>query len=1197
MKRKMVTIDGNTAAAHVAHATNEVIAIYPITPSSPMGEIADAKTANGETNIWGTVPSVTEMQSEGGAAGAVHGALTTGALTTTFTASQGLLLMIPDMYKIAGELLPTVFHITARSLAAHALSIFGDQADVMACRQTGWAMLCSNSVQEVMDFALIAQRATLVSRIPFLHFFDGFRTSHEIQKVEELTFDDMRAMIDDELVSAVRARALTPDSPMIAGTAQNPDVYFQGREVANKFYLATPGIVQETMNKFAKLVGRQYHLFDYIGAADAEKVIVIMGSGAETVHETVEYIASKGQKVGVVKVRLFRPFSSKDFVSAIPKTVKKIAVLDRTKEPGSLGEPLYMDIRTAIGETMAKKQTAFREYPMIVGGRYGLGSKEFTPAMVKAVFDNLDAKEPKNGFTVGIIDDVAKTSLDVDESFVLPSEGVYTAMFYGLGSDGTVGANHNSIQIIGQQTDNNAQGYFVYDSKKAGAITISHLRFGEKPIRRPYLIARADFVACHNPSFLEKYEMLASAKEGATFLLTSMYGPDKVWDTLPQEVQRQIVDKKLKFYVIDAISLAQEIGLGARINTIMQVAFFKISNIIPLDTAVKAIKAAIQKSYGKKGEKIVAMNNAAVDAALERVCEVKVPGKVTSRIKMPEVVPNDAPAFVKDVTAEIMALRGDKLPTSKMPIDGKWPTGTTKYEKRNIAVNIPVWEPQVCIQCGTCSFVCPHGTIRLKAYEKKHLDKAPPTFKNIDAKGKDLAGMKITIQVAPEDCTGCGVCVQQCPAQEKNADKQPTGRKAINMSLQEPLRIQERENYEYFLSIPNTDPKLFKLNSVKGSQLVPPLFEYSSACAGCGETAYIKLLTQLFGDRAMIGNATGCSSIYGGNLPTTPYTTRKDGRGPVWSNSLFEDNTEFAMGMRLTVDKFKQQAMELLDIAAKKGCVEAALASEISTAVVTNDPLQEAIEQQRGRVAKLKEQCKKSSCAECKRLITLADYLVRKSVWAMGGDGWAYDIGYGGLDHVLASGADINVLVLDTEVYSNTGGQMSKSTPRAAVAKFAAGGKPLPKKDMGLLAMTYGYIYVAKVALGANTNQTVKAFIEAESYPGPSLIIAYAQCINHGIDMMTGYEEQKKAVACGHWPLYRFDPRLKEEGKNPLQLDSKAPTLDFKEYAYGQGRYRQLVQSKPQAAAELLKLASSDATQRYALMEQLAKLKCDTGKP
>ncbi len=1190
--RKMVTIDGNAAAAHVAHATNEVIAIYPITPSSPMGEIADDKTARGQKNIWGTIPSVTEMQSEGGAAGAVHGALTAGALTTTFTASQGLLLMIPDMYKIAAELLPAVFHISARSLAAHALSIFGDHADVMACRQTGWAMLSSNSIQEVMDFALIAQQATLASRIPFLHFFDGFRTSHEIQKVEELTLDDMRAMIDDELVSAAKARALNPDRPMIAGTSQNPDVYFQGREVANKFYQAVPGIVQETMDKFAKIVGRNYHLFDYIGAADAEKIIVIMGSGAETAHETTEFLASKGQKVGVVKVRLFRPFSTEAFINALPKTAKKIAVLDRTKEPGSLGEPLYMDIRTAIGEAMAKRQTSFKEYPVVVGGRYGLGSKEFTPAMVKAVFDNLDAKEPKNGFTVGIIDDVANTSLDVDESFVLPAEGIYTAMFYGLGSDGTVGANHNSIRIIGEQTDNNAQGYFVYDSKKAGAITISHLRFGKKTIRRPYLINRADFVACHNPSFLEKYDMLSAAKEGATFLLTSMYPADKVWDTLPQEVQKQIIDKKLKLYVVDAISIAQEIGLGARINTIMQVAFFKISNIIPIDTAVKAIKDAIQKSYGKKGERIVKMNNDAVDTALERVYEVKVPDKATSKIGMREVVPGDAPDFVKSVTAEIMALRGDKLPTSKFPIDGKWPTGTTRYEKRNIAVNIPVWEPQVCIQCGTCSFVCPHGTIRLKAYDAKFLEKAPAAFKSTDAKGKDLAGMKFTVQVAPEDCTGCGVCVQMCPAQEKDANKQPTGRKAINMSLQEPLRAQERENYAHFLSIPNTDPKLFKRESVKGSQLIMPLFEYSGACAGCGETPYVKLLTQLFGDRAMIGNATGCSSIYGGNLPTTPYTKREDGRGPVWSNSLFEDNSEFALGMRLTVDKSKQQAVELLDIVAQKGCVDAGLAGEINAAAAANDPSQDAIEQQRTRIAKLKEQCKKSDCPECRRLLTFADYLARKSVWALGGDGWAYDIGYGGLDHVLANGADINVLVLDTEVYSNTGGQMSKSTPRAAVAKFAAGGKPAPKKDLGLLAMTYGNIYVAKVAMGANTNQTVRAFVEAESYPGPSLIIAYTQCINHGIDMTTGYDEQKKAVACGHWPLYRFDPRLKEQGKNPLQLDSKPPTMKFEEYAYGETRYRSLQKSKPEAAQQLMKLANADAADRYALMEQLAKLQC-----
>ncbi|MEE9369971.1 MAG: pyruvate:ferredoxin (flavodoxin) oxidoreductase [Sedimentisphaerales bacterium] len=1196
MKRKMVTIDGNAAVAHVAHATNEVIAIYPITPSSAMGEIADAKTAKAEPNIWGTVPSVTEMQSEGGAAGAVHGALATGALTTTFTASQGLLLMIPNMYKIAGELLPTVFHISARSLAVQALSIFGDHSDVMACRQTGFAFICSCNVQEVMDFALIAQQATLASQVPFLHFFDGFRTSHEVQKVEQLTFDDMRAMIDDELVAQNRARALSPDRPQISGTAQNPDVYFQGRETVNKFYLATPQIVQETMDKFAKVVGRSYHLFDYVGPADAEKVIVIMGSGADTTHETVEFLASKGQKVGVVKVRLFKPFSTKDFVGCLPKTVKKIAVLDRTKEPGSLGEPLYLDIRTAIGEAMAAGIAPFDKYPLIVGGRYGLGSKEFTPAMVKAVFDNLDAARPKNGFTVGIIDDVTNTSLVVDESFEIASEGLFSGMFWGLGADGTVGANRNSIKIIGELTDNYAQGYFVYDSRKAGTVTISHLRFGKQPIRRPYLVAKADFVACHNPSFLEKFDMLSTAREGATFLLTSMHGKDEVWDTLPQEVQKQIIDKKLKFYVIDAISLAQEIGLGPRINVIMQTAFFKIANIIPLDTAVKAIKDAIRKTYGKKGEKVVEMNNAAVDSALERIYEVEVPDKVTSTIKMRPPVPEDAPDFVKDVTAEMIALRGNKLPVSKMPSDGKFPTGTTQYEKRNIAVNIPQWESDICIQCGLCSLICPHATIRIKAYDEKRLKDAPKTFKSANAKGKDFAGMRFTVQVAPEDCTGCGACVLSCPAQEKDENKQPTGRKAINMVLQEPIRSTERDNYKYFLSIPNTDLSLFKANTVKGSQLIQPLFEYSGACAGCGETAYVKLLSQLFGDRAMIGNATGCSSIYGGNLPTTPYRKRSDGRGPIWSNSLFEDNAEFAMGMRLTVDKFKERALGLLSKVTDVGCIDAKLAEEIREATLTNDPAQAAIEEQRARVDKLKQQCNKSNCADCKQLLDVADYLVRKSVWGVGGDGWAYDIGYGGLDHVLASGADVNLLVLDTEVYSNTGGQMSKSTPRGAVAKFAAGGKPSPKKDLGLLAMTYGNIYVAKVAMGANANQTVKAFVEAEGYQGPSLIIAYAQCIAHGINMTAGYQEQKKAVACGHWPLYRFDPQLKDQGKNPLQLDSKAPTLDFEEYAYGQNRYRTLRQSKPEKAEELLKLATSDAAQRFALMEQLAKLSCEPEK-
>ncbi len=1192
-KRKMVTIDGNTAVAYVAHATNEVIAIYPITPSSPMGEMADAKTAKGQPNIWGTIPSVTEMQSEAGAAGAVHGALASGALTTTFTASQGLLLMIPNMYKIAGELLPTVFHISARSLACQALSIFGDHSDVMTCRETGFGMLCSCNVQEVMDMALIAQQSTLASRVPFLHFFDGFRTSHELQKVEELAYDDMRAVIDDDLIAQHKARALCPDRPMISGTAQNPDVYFQGRETVNKYYLATPKIVQDTMDKFAKIVGRKYHLFDYVGAEDAEKVIIIMGSGADTAHETAEFLSSQGEKVGILKVRLYRPFSIDHFISALPKTVTKIAVFDRTKEPGAIGEPLYLDVRTAIGEAMYANKTSFKKYPIVVGGRYGLGSKDFTPAMVKAVFDNLDAEEPKNGFTVGIIDDVTNTSLDVDESFEIAGKKLLSGMFFGLGADGTVGANKNSIKIIGEQTDNYAQAYFVYDSRKAGAMTTSHLRFGEQPIQRPYLVSKADFIACHNPSFLEKYDMLSAARHGGTFLLTSSHDKDEVWDTLPQEVQQQIIDKKLQFYVIDAIALASELGLGARINVIMQTAFFKISNIIPIKTAVGAIKDAIQKTYGKKGQKVVEMNYSAVDGALDKIYEVTVPDKVTSKIRMRPPVPDSAPDFVKEVTAELIAFRGDKLPVSKMPVDGKFPTGTTKFEKRNVAVNIPQWEPGLCIQCGTCSFVCPHAAIRIKAYDPKQLQGAPPTFKSADARGKDFKGMKFTVQTAPEDCTGCGACVLACPAQEKDENKQPTGRKAINMVLQEPVRDVERENYSYFLSIPNTDRELFKAASVKGSQLIEPLFEYSGACAGCGETAYVKLMSQLFGDRAYIGNATGCSSIYGGNLPTTPYTKRFDGRGPTWSNSLFEDCAEFAMGMRLTVDKFKESALMLLDKATEEGCIDSKLQQEIRTAALEDSPEQEAIEQQRARVEELKSQCKISDCSYCRQLLDIADYLVRKSVWALGGDGWAYDIGYGGVDHVLASGVNVNVLVLDTEVYSNTGGQMSKSTPRAAVAKFAAAGKPMPKKDLGLLAMTYGNIYVAKVAIGANTNQTVKAFVEAEAYPGPSLIIAYAHCIAHGINMTAGYLEQKKAVACGHWPLYRFDPRLKDQGKNPLQLDSKAPTGDFEEYAYGENRYRTLKQSKPEVAAELIKLAGRDAAQRYALMEQLAKLTCD----
>jgi len=1192
MKSSKVMIDGNMAAAHIGHATNEVIAIYPITPSSPMGEISDAKSADGETNIWGTIPSVTEMQSEGGASGAVHGALAAGALTTTFTASQGLLLMIPNMYKIAGELTPTVFHVSARSLACQALSIFGDHSDVSACRQIGFAMLCSGSVQEVMDFSLIAQQATLKSRVPFLHFFDGFRTSHEIQKIDEINFDQMRAMIDDELVQAHRQRALSPDNPMISGTSQNPDVYFQGRETVNKYYLATPQIVEETMRKLEKITGRKYNLFDYVGAQDAEKIIIIMGSGAETVHETVEYLVSKGQKVGVLKVRLFRPFSNRHFMAAIPKTVKKIAVLDRTKEPGSLGEPLYLDVRTGIGEAMSDKYAPFKDYPLVVGGRYGLGSKEFNPAMVKAVFDNLDAEEPKNHFTVGITDDVTNSSLEVDGSFIVPQEGLYAAMFFGLGSDGTVGANKNSIKIIGDLTDNYAQGYFVYDSKKAGAKTVSHLRFGKNIIRRPYLIRQADFVACHNPSFVEKYDMLANIKQGGTFLLTSMHSKDEVWDTLPKEVQKQIIDKKLKFYCIDAISIAEKLGLGARINVIMQTAFFKISNIIPIDKSVAAIKEAIKKTYGKKGQKVVDMNNAAVDAALSEVYEVKIPQTVTSKFSMPPAVPVDAPKFVKEVIGEIIADRGDNIPVSKMPADGKFPSATTQYEKRNIAVEIPVWEPGICIQCGQCSFVCPHATIRVKAYDKKYLDKAPKTFKSADAKGKEFEGMKWTVQVAPEDCTGCGNCVMICPAQEKDANKKPTGKKAINMAMQEPLRKEERENYDYFLSIPNTDPALYKLNTVKGSQLAQPLFEYSGACAGCGETPYVKLLTQLFGDRALIGNATGCSSIYGGNLPTTPYSIRPDGRGPAWSNSLFEDSAEFAMGMRLAVDKFKEFAIEQLDKVVQKGCVEKAFADELRQAAVANDPSQVEIEKQRVRVKKLKEICSKNKCAECSQLLSVADYLVRKSVWAVGGDGWAYDIGYGGLDHVLASGKDVNVLVLDTEVYSNTGGQMSKSTPRAAVAQFAAGGKPQAKKDLTMLAMTYGSIYVAKIALGASPVQAVRAFVEAESYKGPSLIVAYSHCIAHGFNLLNGYEHQKQAVASGYWPLYRYNPDLKAQGQNPLQLDSKPPTVNFADFAYSENRYRTLKDSKPETAAELMKLATQDVIERFNLIQQLANLKC-----
>ncbi|MGE0156237.1 MAG: pyruvate:ferredoxin (flavodoxin) oxidoreductase [Geobacter sp.] len=1184
MSKKMVTIDGNTAAAHVAHATNEVIAIYPITPSSVMGEISDAKSAVGEKNIWGNVPSVVEMQSEGGAAGAVHGALQAGALTTTFTASQGLLLMIPNMFKIAGELTSTVFHVSARAIAAQALSIFGDHSDVMSCRSTGWAFLCSNNVQEVMDFALIAQSATLRSRVPFLHYFDGFRTSHEIQKVVELSFDEMRAMLDDKLIAEHKARGLNPDKPVMRGTAQNPDVYFQGRETVNPYYPACEKIVQEEMDKFGKLTGRKYKLVDYVGAKDAERVIVVMGSGADVVQDTVENLVKKGEKVGVVKIRLYRPFPKDAFLKALPKTVKKIAVLDRTKEPGSLGEPIYLDVRTAIGEGMAEGKFKFNGYPVIVGGRYGLGSKEFSPAMAKAVLDNLKAAKPKNKFVVGIEEDVTNSSLKVDYNYKNPMEGVYQAMFYGLGSDGTVGANKNSIKIIGEETNNNAQAYFVYDSKKAGSMTTSHLRFGKKYIRAPYLVQEADFVACHNFSFLEKYDMLAKAKTGATFLLNAPFGPNDVWDTIPKEVQQQIIDKKMKFYVIDGVHLGNEIGLGPRINVIMQTAFFKISNIIPIKDAVASIKDAIKKSYGKAGEKVLAMNYKAVDAGLNNFYEVKVPTKASSKIKMAAAVSAKAPKFVKDVTGVIVAGLGDQLPVSKMPADGTFPTATSQYEKRNIATEIPVWDEKLCIQCGICSFVCPHAAVRMKAYEAKELKGAPKAFKSAECRIKGQEGKKLTVQVAPEDCTGCGACAYNCPAK----DKTNASHKALDMTFQPPLRVQEADNFEFFLKLPDVDASQVKLDTLNNNQLIRPLFEFSGACAGCGETPYLKLLTQLFGDRMMIANATGCSSIYGGNLPTTPYAQRADGRGPAWSNSLFEDNAEFGYGMRLTVDQFTKSALEYVaELAADKAfAASAKLFKEIASA---DQSSQAGIEAQRGRVEKLKAALKGSKNKVAKLLLPIADYLVKKSVWCIGGDGWAYDIGFGGLDHVIASGKNINLLVLDTEVYSNTGGQASKATPIGAVAQFAAAGKPVGKKDLGMIAMSYGTVYVATVAL-SNPSQCVKAMLEAEAFDGPSIVIAYSHCIAHGINMTEGVDAQKKAVQSGYWPLYRYNPALAAECKNPLQLDSKAATISFEEYTNNENRYRMLKKANPKGAEAMMKQAGEWAKAHFAYYQKLASL-------
>ncbi|HLF03573.1 MAG TPA: pyruvate:ferredoxin (flavodoxin) oxidoreductase [Anaerolineales bacterium] len=1185
--RELTTIDGNEAAARVAYKLSDVIAIYPITPSSPMGEWADQWAAEGKPNLWGTVPLVQEMQSEGGAAGAIHGALQTGALATTFTASQGLLLMIPNMYKIAGELTAAVFHVSARSLAAQALSIFGDHSDVMATRATGWAMLCSNSVQEVTDTALIAHAATLEARVPFMHFFDGFRTSHEVAKIEELTDADIRAMIDDDHVRAHRERGLSPDRPVMRGTAQNPDVYFQARETVNPYYRVCPAIVQDAMDRFAELTGRQYHLFEYAGAPDAERVIVLMGSGAETAQETIDFLLAQGEKVGVLKVRLYRPFAVDHFIRAVPATAKAIAVLDRTKEPGSAGEPLYQDVVTAFAEAVAND--SFGGMPRIIGGRYGLSSKEFTPAMVKAVFDELKHDKPKNHFTVGIVDDVMQTSLDYDRSFNIEGRDTVRALFYGLGSDGTVGANKNSIKIIGEETAHYAQGYFVYDSKKSGSVTISHLRFGPRPIRSAYLISSANFIACHQFNFLERFDMLKHAEPGATFLLNSPYPAYDVWDHLPGKVQADILSKKIKFYVIDGNKVARETGMGGRVNTIMQTCFFAISGVLPKEEAIEAIRHSIQKTYGKRGEAVVLRNFDAVNQTLNYLQEVEAPKVITSSAQLRPPVPAAAPVFVQEVTAKMIAGLGDDLPVSALPADGTYPTATTQWEKRNLALEIPAWDPNVCIQCGKCVLVCPHAVIREKVYDAKYLMGAPETFKSTAARWKEFPDWKYTLQVSPEDCTGCALCVEVCPAKNKSE----TRLKAINMESQPPLRDPETANWQFFLNLPEVERRGLNLTSVKDSQLLQPLFEFSGACAGCGETPYLKLVSQLFGDRAIIANATGCSSIYGGNLPTTPWAQNKEGRGPAWANSLFEDNAEFGLGFRLTLDKQTEYARDLL----KR--LESEIGAELVGAILAADQSDEnGIYEQRQRVKILKErlESKRQETGDSNLhslladLLSLADVLVKRSVWIVGGDGWAYDIGYGGLDHVLASGRNVNILVLDTEVYSNTGGQASKSTPRAAVAKFAAGGKQLPKKDLGLLAITYGGVYVAGVAMGANDAQLMKAFVEAEAYDGPSLIIAYSHCIAHGYDLRFGLDQQKKAVQSGHWPLYRYHPDRAKEGHNPFTLDSKEPSLPLEKYVYNETRYHMLTQVNEAEAERLLKLGQEDVNRRWKQYEELAGL-------
>jgi pyruvate-ferredoxin/flavodoxin oxidoreductase len=1180
------TLDGNEAVARVAYRLSEVCAIYPITPSSPMGEWADSWASANQANLWGTVPSVVEMESEAGAAGAVHGALQAGSLTTTFTASQGLLLMIPNLYKIAGELTAAVIQVAARSLAAQGLSIFGDHSDVMATRATGCALLCSNSVQEAQDMAAIAIRASLTARLPFLHFFDGFRTSHEVQKIELIPDGVLTELVPFDLVLQHRQRALTPDRPVIRGTAQNPDVYFQARETVNPYYAATPGIVQAAMDDFARLTGRQYQIYEYHGAADADRVIVLMGSGAETVHETVDFLNGQGARLGVLKVRLYRPLDSQALVAALPPTVRAIAVLDRTKEPGSAGEPLYLDVVQALYEF------PLTQSPRVVGGRYGLSSKEFTPAMVQGVFANLALEIPKNHFTVGIVDDVSHTSLAYDPEFSIEPDSVVRSVFYGLGSDGTVGANKNSIKIIGEDTPNYAQGYFVYDSKKSGSVTVSHLRFGPEPIRSTYLISRANFIACHQWEFVQKLDLLQEAQPGATLLLNSPYDdPAETWQRLPQAIQQQIIDKNIQVYAINAYPVARQAGMGSRINTVMQVCFFALAGVLPREEAIAAIKQAIRKTYGKKGEEVVAMNIQAVDSSLDHLHPVPV-GPPSGDDQPHRWVPDTAPAFVQEVLGKIMARDGDSLPVSALPADGTYPCGTSQYEKRNVAQEVPLWDPDVCVQCGKCVMVCPHAVIRSKVYEESALATAPAGFQSTAARDQAWSGLKFTIQVAAEDCTGCALCVAVCPAKNK---AEPS-KKAINMVDQLPIRDRERQNWDFFLGLPNPPRQGLDLRKIAHQQMQQPLFEFSGACAGCGETPYIKLATQLFGDRMVIANATGCSSIYGGNLPTTPYTANGEGRGPAWSNSLFEDNAEFGLGFRVSIDKHQDQARQLLQSLAQAG---SPLAADLVTAILDADQSDEAgIFEQRQRVEQLKPALQRwldredSGNAGLKtrlqNLHSLADYLVKKSVWIVGGDGWAYDIGYGGLDHVLASGRNVNVLVMDTEVYSNTGGQMSKATPLGAVAKFAAGGKPAPKKDLGLMAMTYGTIYVASVAMGSRPEHTLRAFLEAESYDGPSLIIAYSHCIAHGIDMARGMEQQALAVDSGRWLLYRYDPRRLDQGENPLILDSRAPKRPLEEAMYSENRFKMLLRSHPTQAKQLLQEAQINVASRYHLYEYLA---------